>query len=125
ARRDGFEETKEWSLIRNSLINNVCDGLAKEAYEASKAGQIDVKKVAEDIDKLAEQSHRLADNSKATYDQVVDLMNSAKRLRRRALAATKFVDDLDDTSVEMGQPKEALAGATLQEAVQNVETVET
>jgi hypothetical protein len=35
-------------------MNSICQPLATEAYQASKEGQSDVKKVAEDIDRLVE-----------------------------------------------------------------------
>jgi hypothetical protein len=76
-----------------SLVATLSTPLAKDAYEASRRGQIDVKKVVADIDQIVERSQALAENSRATYDQVVGLMNSAKSLRKRALAALKVVDD--------------------------------
>jgi hypothetical protein len=55
---------------------------------------------------------------------VVDLMNSAKNLRRRATSALKMVGDLDDTAIEMGDPKEELKARALLEAAKNVEIIE-
>jgi Histidine kinase-, DNA gyrase B-, and HSP90-like ATPase len=124
ARRDGFEETLEWIGIKDRLVRELCGPLAKGAYQASQAGQTDVQKVVDDIDRLAESSHSLTQNSRATYDQVVGMMNTAKRLRRRAAAALKAVGDLDDTTVEMGGRKDELHAAALQEAARTVETVE-
>lgn len=124
ARRDGFEETQEWINIKASLMDNICQPLASDAYEASQAGQIDVEKVVDDIDKLVTRSTSLAENSRSSYDQVVDLMNTAKRLRRRAASALKVVSDLDETVVAEGQPHQQRALA-LQEAARTVENVET
>ena len=76
------------------------------------------------IDKLVARSTSLADNSRLSYEQVVDLMNTAKRLRRRAASALKVVSDLDETAVADGQPQQQRALA-LQEAARNVESVET
>lgn len=124
ARRDGFEETGDWIDIRANLIDAICQPLASDAYQASQAGQIDVKKVVEEADKILDRSHRLADNSRATYDQVVDLMNAAKRLRRRAAAAMKTIGDLDEASVDLGQVPREITPQGLQEAAKNVESVE-
>jgi len=121
ARRDGFEETEEWIGIRLSLIANICRPLASDAYDASKKGQIDVQNIVDDINKLVDHSRRLTDSSRANYDQVVDLMNSAKRLRRRASTALKVVGDLDDTSMELGESNDKLKTVALQEATRNVE----
>lgn len=123
ARRDGFEETLEWADIKSDLIENICQPLALDAYEASKQGQIEITKLVEDIDKLVPRSTRLASNSQASYDQVVDLMNTAKRLRRRASSALKVVTDLDETAVADGKPLQQRFPA-LQNAVRNVESVE-
>ena len=123
ARRDGFEETLEWADIKSNLIENFCQPLALDAYEASKQGQLDVTKLVEDIDKLVARSARLAGNSRASYDQVVDLMNTAKRLRRRAASTLKIVTDLDETAVADGEPLQQCSPA-LQDAVRNVESVE-
>jgi len=123
ARRDGFEETQHWLDIKSSLMANICQPLASDAYEASQKGQSDVTKLVEDIDKLVGQSTSLAGNSRTTYDQVVDLMNTAKRLRRRAVSALKVVTDLDETAVADGEPRQQVSPA-LQDAVRNVESVE-
>ena len=123
ARRDGFEETPEWFDIKSSLRATICQPLASDAYEASKLGQLDVTKLVEDIDKLAERSTSLAGSSRASYDQVVDLMNTAKRLRRRAASSLKTVADLDETAVADGQPQEQRSTA-LQDALRSGESVE-
>ena len=124
ARRDGFEETQNWIDIKSSLMANICQSLASDAYDASQKGQLDVSKLVEDIDKLVARSTSLADNSRTSYDQVVDLMNTAKRLRRRAASALKVVTDLDETAVADGQPQQQRSPA-LQDAVRSVESVET
>jgi hypothetical protein len=121
ARRDGFEETDEWITIKTSLMNTICQPLATEAYQASKEGQSDVKKVAEYIDRLVERSRRLADNSRATYDQVVELMTTARRLRRRTSSALRVVGDLDEAAVDQGEAKPELTTTLPQEAARNVE----
>jgi molecular chaperone HtpG len=123
ARRDGFEETRVWLTIQEKLRGAICVPLAKDAYEASKSRQSDVEKVVDDINKLVEQSQTLALSSRATYDQVVDLMNSAKRLRRRAASRLKLMGDLEDTVVDLSEPKR-LTAAELQEAARSVEEVE-
>ena len=125
ARRDGFEENDAWLSIKKSLRAEICEPLARHAYQASQDQQADVEKVIEAIDRLAERSHSLADNSKATYDQVVDLMNTAKRLRRKAASALKSVSDLDDTAVDQGAPRADLHSSRLQDAAKSVEGVET
>jgi hypothetical protein len=124
ARRDGFEETDEWIEIKETLVATLCTPLAKEAYDASRKGQVDVEKVVSDINQIIRRSQSLADNSRATYDQVVDLMNSAKSLRKRALSALKIVDDLDDTEIDEGAGPEALTQNKLQEAASSIQDVE-
>jgi Histidine kinase-, DNA gyrase B-, and HSP90-like ATPase len=122
ARRDGFEETKIWISVKSSLITNICEPLAREAYEASKKSQVDVGSVVTDIEQLIQQSQRLVQNQRTSYDQIVNLMISARRLRRRAAAALKIVGDLDDTAIDLGEPQ--VQSNFLQEAAKNVETVE-
>jgi len=124
ARRDDFEETPLWLDIKSSLMANICQPLASDAYEVSQKGQTNITKVVEEIDSLVDRSRNLADSSRTTYDQVVDLMNSAKRLRRRASSALKIVGDLDETEVDAGDPQ-AQRAAALQDAARNVETIET
>ena len=124
ARRDGFEETPSWVEIKSSLVEVICRPLASEAYDASQQGQSDVTKLVEDIDKLVERSSNLANSSRTSYDQVVDLMNTAKRLRRRAASALKEVTDLDETAVAEDQP-EAQRLPALQDAARSVASVET
>lgn len=123
ARRDGFEETKEWLETKAELIENLCRPLATGAYEASKEGQTDVKKVIDDIEKLIERARHLVENSRASYDDVVDLMNTAKRLRRRASAALKIIGDFDDTATDCGDSGDRKLVA-LQDASRSVESIE-
>jgi len=85
---------------------------------------MDVVKVVEEIDKLVERSQRLVESSRTNYDQVVELMTTARRLRRRATSALKVVDDLDEVAVDEGQPRSELKATTLQQAAKNVEAVE-
>ena len=125
ARRDGFEENEAWQAIKQSLMANVCEPLARHAYQASQDKQADVDKVISDIGRLVERSHGLADNSKATYEQVVDLMHAAKRLRRKAAAALKSISDVDETAIEMGSRREDQRAPDLVEAAGNIESVET
>ncbi len=125
ARRDGFEETTEWSAIRSDLTNQLCEPLASDAYEASRARQKDVAKVVEDVHKLAIRSEKLVETSRATYDQVVDLMNTARGLRKKASAAMKIVADLDDVSHDVdGSPGNADVHK-LRDAISTVDGVET
>lgn len=124
ARRDGFEENKDWLDIRSELITSVCQPLAARAYSASQLGQLDVDKVVGEINDLIERGNAIADSTKSSYDQVVGLMNSAKRLRKRAASALKIVDDLDASAVGEGQPR-LQKSVVLQDAARSVETVET
>ncbi|WP_316197814.1 ATP-binding protein [Bradyrhizobium sp. SZCCHNS2002] len=124
ARRDGFEENQDWLDIRSELITSVCKPLASRAYSASQQGQLDVEKVVGEINELVERGNAIADSTKSSYDQVVELMNSARRLRRRAVSALKIVDDLDATAVDDGKPKDQRS-VVLQDAAKSVETVET
>jgi molecular chaperone HtpG len=123
ARRDGFEENASWIGIKDSLMITVCQPLAADAYDASQKGQTQIGKIVEDIDGLVARSQALANSSRASYDQVVDLMNSAKRMRRRAASALKVVGDLDETAVADGSP-EAQQSVRLREATASVESVE-
>ncbi|MGJ4941429.1 ATP-binding protein [Bradyrhizobium sp. HKCCYLS1011] len=124
ARRDGFEETGAWLEIQSELITTVCAPLASDAYAASQRGQLDVEAVVGDIGDLVKRSNSLAQSSKSSYDQVVELMTSAKRLRRRAASALKIVDDLDATAVDEGNPN-LQKSVLLKDAAKSVESVET
>ena len=123
ARRDGFEELEGWSKIKHNLMENICRPLSADAYEASRQGGSNVAKLVDDISKLADRSSRIAENAQSSYDQIVDLMNSAKRLRRRASGLLKVVDELDEATVDMGQQEDRKAVA-LREAAKDVEAIE-
>ncbi|WP_168325577.1 ATP-binding protein [Rhizobium leguminosarum] len=124
ARRDGFEETTQWIDIKNRISLFLCKPLADASYDASQQGQTNIGKVVDDIDKLVNRSTTLAESSRASYDQVIDLMNTAKRLRRRASSALKVVGYVDEAIVEEGDPEEQKT-TSLEEAARAVETVET
>ena len=123
ARRDGFEELQEWIDIKRSLITNICQPLSSDAYEASKRGGYDVGGLVTDIDKLIARSKSIAENPHASYDQVIDLMNAAKRHRRLAFRLLKVVGDIDEAAVDMGEQQDQKA-IVLQDAAKNIETVE-
>ncbi len=125
ARRDGFEETADWIGIKSSLRESVCGPLAREQYQTSKDSQLSLDKVIEEVDALATRSGVLADAPRSTYDQVVDLMNNARRLRRKTSKALKIPNDHDDTVSETELADLRLTEDRLQDAAKNVESVET
>ena len=110
--------------IKTSLVQEICQPLISEVYQASKRGQSKVEKLVEDIDRLVERSDSVAQSSRANYDQVVVLMQTARNLRRRASSALKVVDELDEAATEEGEDKAALKATRLQEAAKSVEAVE-
>src|ERR1700692_83066 len=59
--------------------------ISSRTSQASRANHIRAVLAYAAIDKVVDRSHRRADNSRSTYDQVVDLMNTAKRLRDRSV----------------------------------------
>ncbi len=123
ARRDGFEETDAWLGIRKSLIKEVCDPLADQAYKASEAGKTNVTKVVGQVDTLLQSGRKLTSNSKTSFEQVVDVLATAKKLRRTTAAALKIVGDVEDALSDHGDTASA-SKAALQEASRNVDSVE-
>lgn len=125
ARRDGFEERGKWLEVQERLRKGLCSRLASDAYSASRNRQVDVKKVVEDISILDERSRNLATSARATYDEIVELMHAAKRLRRRAASALKSVEDIDDTMLDSDDDQKHTAVADeIKEASRAVESIE-
>ena len=124
ARRDGFEETDAWVRMKTSLRENVCGPLARDAYQASKDSQLSIDKVVEEVDALANRSRSLTEAPRSTYDQVVDLMNNARRLRRKTARALKIANEHDDTVSEIESDDLHPSEVRLQEAVKSVDSVE-
>ena len=60
---------------------------------------------------------------RTSYDQIVDLMNNAKRHRRKIARLQKVVGDLDEAAVEEGEGTEQRA-ASLQEIADDIKMVE-
>lgn len=125
ARRDGFEETTDWVRIQASLRENVCGPLARKQYEASRESQSSLDKVIEEVDALTTRSGVLAEAPRSTYDQVVDLMNNARRLRRKTGKALKIANEHDDMVSETELENLRLTEERLKDAAKNVESVET
>ena len=123
ARRDGFEETKEWVSIKSDFVAHVCEPLAKEAYQKSRAVQDDVSKLLEKVNEFETKSQRLASSSKATYDQVVNLLHEAKSLRGKCRNSLKKVSDADAVLADEGENKRQLR-ERLRNATVAVETAE-
>jgi hypothetical protein len=124
ARRDGFEENEAWKRIQRSLSESVCLPLARDAYQASREKQSDIGQMIGDVEALAERGRTLAESSRSTYDQVVVLMNDARRLRRKAARALKVVAELDDTDHEEGSRGQRPSETQLHEAAKSVDLVE-
>ena len=125
ARRDNFEETDEWLNTKSVIRNVLLDSLRQDAYSESKKGTEDVAKTISDINNLVEVSQTLAEGSRGTYDRVVDLMTTAKRLRRRALAAKKRYPDAAAAVAVVDGAAEVPALTALENATKDVEEVET
>jgi Histidine kinase-, DNA gyrase B-, and HSP90-like ATPase len=123
ARRDGFEENDPWKRIKRSLSDSICSPLAHEAYQSSRDKQSDIGRVIGDVDAIVERSRAVAESSRSTYDQVVVLMNDARRLRRKAARALKVVGELDDTENEQA-PGTRPSAVQLQDAAKNIDLVE-
>ena len=124
ARRDGFEETEDWIRIQDSLRESICAPLARDGYQASRESQTSIDQVVTEVDALTSRSRTLAESSRSTYDQVVDLMNNARRLRRKTAKALKIVSELDDTDHEVGSDQSHPSESRLQDAAKNVDSVE-
>ena len=123
ARRDGFEETEEWASIKSDFVTHVCKPLAKRAYERSREAQEDVQKLLKKIDVLDKRSDRLAVSSKATYDQVINLLHEAKSLRMKSRNSLKKISDADAVWADEGKYEMQL-GEQLRNAVITVEAAE-
>ena len=123
ARRDGFEETREWDSIKSEFISHVCAPLATDAYQKSRAAQEDVGKLLEKVDTLESKSERLTWSSKATYDQVVNLLHEAKSLRVKARNSLKKISDADAVSADDGDNDQQVL-ERLRSAAATVETAE-
>lgn len=123
ARRDGFEETKEWVKIKTNFVNHVCEPLAKDAYRKSRAVQEDVGKLLEKVESIKIKSANLTLSSKATYDQVVNLLHEAKSLRVRSQNSLKKISDADAISADDGENERQLHDPLLS-AVATVKTAE-
>ena len=123
ARRDGFEELQDWVDIKKSLKVNICQPLSSDAYEASRRGGVDIDVLSEDVAKLSSRVSNIGENPDMSYDHVVDLMNNAKRYRRRIARFQKIVEDLDDAAIDRAE-REKQKSTVLQEAAEAVELVE-
>ena len=123
ARRDGFEETKEWASIKTNFEALVCEPLAKDAYKKSRAVQEDVGNLLKKVDALEEKSGHLAQSSQATYDQVINLLHVAKSLRVKSRNSLKKISDADAVLADEGKCEMQLS-ERLRNAVVTVEAAE-
>lgn len=124
ARRDGFEETAQWLAIKKDLMKAICEPLAQEAYKQSQSAQTDINKVVSQVNDLVERGQRLASNPKASFEQVVDVLTTARRLRRNASSALKVAGDVDETNAEATERAPPSNVAALEDATRNVESIE-
>jgi molecular chaperone HtpG len=125
ARRDGFEEDAQWLKIRDSLTFEFLETLARDAYARSKKKRYEAERIVEDVDKLLTTHRAVVANPRATYDQLVGLMSTAKTVRRnvaRALTAAEEADVLarEDEDEEARQG----VGDALRERLRAIEEVE-
>ena len=87
ARRDGFEEDVAWLAIRESLVHGVIGDLARDAHQRSKKKQTELEKIEGDVGKLVAAHRSLVANPRASYDQLVGVLTTAKTTRRNAMRA--------------------------------------
>lgn len=124
ARRDGFEETLTWLQIKKDLSKNICEPLAKEAYATSESAQADIGKVITQVEDLKSQGSRLTNSSKASFEQVVDLLTTARRLRRKTTSALKVAGSIAETISAETDTQAVSQVMTLQEANHDIESIE-
>ena len=99
--------------------------MARKQYEASRQSQLSLDSVIEEVDALTTRSSVLAEAPRSTYDQVVDLMNNARRLRRKTAKALKIANEHDDTVSKTQLAELRLSEERLQDAAKSVDSVET
>ena len=124
ARRDGFEETPDWLGIKKDLVENVCDDLATEAYKASEDAQTEINKVVKQVNQLIDRGRKLSASPKASYEQVVELLGKARRLRRNVSSALRVASSVDETNADEAGSSAATNVVALQDATRDVDAIE-
>lgn len=126
ARRDGFEEDEAWLTIRESLVHGVLGELARDAHARSKRKQTELEKIENDVGKLVVSHRALMASPRATYDQLVQVMATAKTTRRNTVRALNQASEAFSSAVndEEAAAAEQVANA-LRERLDEVEGVET
>ena len=88
ARRDGFEETANWKVVRQELAT-VCKELGRQAYELSNKGQLTVANLT---DKVADARERLESLRRTDFrntDRTIALSADVTKLQQRVARASK------------------------------------
>jgi molecular chaperone HtpG len=91
ARRDGFEETKEWKKMRTEL-GVLVKALGKEAYANSNRGQFAVESLVTKVDEKREEIKRLRLMQFRNMDQVIALSAEITKIQKRIAKAAKEAD---------------------------------
>jgi hypothetical protein len=65
ARRDGFEDSDEWSALKTTLLSEICSPLAERAREASEDKQKSFATIEKKVSSLAKKVTKLPSNSDA------------------------------------------------------------
>jgi hypothetical protein len=86
ARRDGFEDTEAWTKLKLELSNEICAGLAKQAYDLSKDRQKGIEKIEKDVASLASKSEKYALKGEDS-DERYRLLSSNATLKAKISAA--------------------------------------
>jgi hypothetical protein len=91
ARRDGFEETKEWKRMRKEL-GILARGLGREAYANSNRGQLAIDALVSKVDEKREEIKRLRQMQFRNIDQVVTISADITKIQKRIAKAAKEAD---------------------------------
>lgn len=95
ARRDGFEDTKNWTAIRGEIGGSICKDAGKWAQEVSDEGQLSLQKLSDKSDRIVAEVEALrrndfknADKTLTVSARVTQLQQEVGRAARNADAAT-------------------------------------
>ena len=99
ARRDGFEETEGWLLIRDELDVLVCTRYGRLAYKTSTADQLSIESLSRRYDTLKRGADDLIAAGLGDWDAVAQSAAEATELQRRIALAVKAADDQELASL--------------------------
>jgi hypothetical protein len=115
ARRDGFEETPAWKVIRKELLTEIVNVIGAESYTISNAGQTSLPALTEQVKEASTELERLRRSNFKNLDKVRELSVEVTKLADLQALSSEIMDIKSEADGKIGKAQEQIDLETVQQ----------